>query len=44
MARVIVLVMTLAVGLWIVGQAINTKRIVEKRHSNLVAMMEIAGK
>ena len=44
MARVVILVMVLVVGLWVVGQAINTKRIVERRHSNLVTMVEMAGK
>ena len=43
MTRIVVLMMVLGVGLWVVGQAINTKRIVERRHSNLVAVMEMAG-
>lgn len=44
MARIVILVMILAIGLWILGQAINTKKMVERRHSNLITMMEIAGK
>ena len=40
MARAVVLVMIIVVaGLWVVGQVANTKRIVEKRHATLVAMM-----
>ena len=44
MARIVILVITLAVGLWIVVQAINTKNMVERRHSNLITMIEMAGK
>ena len=42
MARVVILVMILVVGsLWVVGQAVNTMKIVEQRHST---MMEMTGK
>ena len=44
MARVIMLVIILVVGLWIVVQAVNTKKMVERRHSNLITMIEMAGK
>lgn len=44
MARVIVMVIVLGVCLWVVGQATNAKRIMEKRHATLVAMVEISGK
>ena len=44
MARVMVVVIVMMVGLWIVGQATNAKRIMEKRHATLVAMVEVAGK
>ena len=44
MSRVVVIVMVIGVGLWVVGQATNAKRIMEKRHATLVAMVEIAGK
>ena len=44
MSRVVLLVIVIVVGLWVVGQAINTKRMIEKRHATLVAMMEVAGK
>lgn len=44
MSRVMVMVMVVVMGLWVVGQAINTKRVVERRHSKLVTMVEVAGK
>ena len=44
MTRIVVLMMVLGVGLWVVGQATNAKRIMEKRHATLVAMVEISGK
>ena len=44
MARVMVVVIVMMVGLWVVGQAINAKRVIEKRHATLVAMVEVAGK
>ena len=44
MSRVVVMVMVVVVGLWVVGQAINTKKVVERRHATLVDMVEIAGK
>ena len=43
MARIVILVITLAIGLWIVVQAINTKKMVERRHSNLITMMVMEG-
>ena len=44
MSRVVMVVMVVVMGLWVVGQAINTKRMVERHHATLVAMMEMAGK
>ena len=44
MSRVVIVVMVVVVGLCVVGQAINTKRMVEQRHSNLVASLEVAEK
>ena len=44
MARVMVVVIVMMVGLWVVGQVTNAKRVVEKRHATLVAMVEVAGK
>ena len=44
MARVVILMVILVIGLWVVGQAANTKRMLEKRHSTLVSMVEVAGR
>ena len=44
MSRIVLMVMAVVVGLWVMGQAANAKRMVEKRHATLVAMMEVAGK
>ena len=44
MARIIVLVMVIVVGLWVVGQAFNAKRVVEKHHATLMSMMEVIEK
>ena len=44
MTRIVMLVVVLSIGLWVVGQATNTKKMVERRNANLVAIMEIAGK
>ena len=44
MSKVVLMVMVVVVGLWVVGQATNTKRMVEKRRAMMVAMVEVAGK
>ena len=45
MSRVVMLVVILMVGgLWVAGQAINTKRMVEERHATLMSMMEVIEK
>ena len=44
MSRVVLMVMVVVVGLWVAGQAINTKRMVEKRHATLMSMMEVIEK
>ena len=42
MARIGMLVMVVVVGLWVVGQAINTKKIVEEHHAILMNVVEAA--
>lgn len=44
MSRVVMVVMVVVVGLWVMGQATITKRIIEKRHSALMDVVEMAGK
>ena len=44
MSRVVLMVMVVVVGLWVAGQAINAKRMVEKRHATLMSMVEVEGK
>ena len=41
MARIVIVVMVVVVGLWVAGQAINTKRMVERRHATLMSMVEV---
>ena len=41
MSRIVLMVMAVVAGLWVAGQAANTMKIVERRHS---IMMEMAGK
>ena len=41
MSRVVLMVMVVVVGLWVAGQAINTKRMVEERHATLMSMVEM---
>ena len=44
MSRVVMVVMVVVVGLWVVGQAINAKKVVEERHATLMSMVEVEGK
>lgn len=44
MSRVVLMVMGVVVGLWVAGQAINTKRVVEERHATLMSMMGVIEK
>ena len=44
MSRIVLLMMVIVVGLWVVGQAINAKKVVEERHATLMSMIEVIEK